>query len=125
MALGAGEGPACRVTLDLPPFLGPQLTSLASRRGPPGSSRPWSCRPSHAPLSRPLSRPAYVGRRPLQGRPPSPNAAAAHLRFHSRPGSPAGTAAGPVAAKLADPRGSDAAAAAAFSRRYLERFVLT
>lgn len=34
---------------------------------------------SHAPLSRPLSRPAYAGRRPLQGRPPSPSASVASL----------------------------------------------
>ena len=110
-AAGAREGPARRVTLDPPPFLGPQFTTLASRRLPLGSSRLWSRRPLHAPLSRPPSRPAYAGRRPLRGRPPSPSAAAPHLLLHPRPGSLAGAAAGPVTAKLADPNATATAAA--------------
>ena len=57
VASGAQEGPTRRVTLDPPPFWGPQFTALVSRRGPPRSSLPVEPQAPRTPNSAPDSPP--------------------------------------------------------------------
>lgn len=69
-----------RMTLDPPPGFGPQFPHPGLAPGASRSSRPLEPQASHTPpFSRPPFRSTYAGRRPLQGRPPSPRASVASL----------------------------------------------